>query len=136
MILHLPIFRALGFSGAVFGLGPVLGLFLLTQQPHLPDFQRASVTGRVTYENRPVTGTMVYFSLPGDLNTPCGMLQPDGSFDLQESCPLGTAPGEYRLHFVTSFRGRKLPAKFHNHDTSGLVVRITPGWNHVQIDLK
>jgi hypothetical protein len=136
MIPHFPSFRALGFSGAVFGLGPVLGLFLLIQQPHLSDFQRASVTGRVTYENRPVTGTMIYFSLPGDLSTPGGLLQPDGSFDLQESCPDGTAPGEYRLHFVAGIRGRKLPAKFRKADTSGLVVRITRGWNHVQIDLK
>src|SRR4051794_3416079 len=99
MITHLTSLKVLSLSGAMFGLGPVLGVLSMLHQPGSLISQEASVTGRVTYENRPVTGMLVCFSLPGQRNTCCGLLAPDGSFYLQaQNFGEGIAPGEYCVH--------------------------------------
>ena len=137
MITFLPSLKVLSLSGAMFGLGPVLGLFSMIHQPGSLRSQEASVVGRVTYENRPVTGMLICFSLPGQRNTCCGSLAPDGSFFLRaQNFGEGIAPGEYRVHFETTPSGTKLPAKFFEPDSRELVVQIPPRVVDIQIDLK
>jgi hypothetical protein len=137
MIVRFSILRVLNLNGAMLSLGPFLGLFLMSQQPHSPSFQSASISGRVTYENRPVTGMMICLSLPGEQNTCYGTLQPDGSFELLSSRPAESpAPGVYRIHFEATPGGTKLPDKFFQPDSRELELQIVPGRNHIQVDLK
>src|SRR5947209_2088045 len=137
MITYLPSLKVLSLSGAMFGLGPVLGLLSMIHQPGSLSSQEASVVGRVTYENRPLTGMLICFSLPGQRNTCCGLLAPDGSFFLRaQNFGEDIAPGEYRVHFETTLTSTKLPAKFFDPDSRELVVQIPPRVVDIQIDLK
>jgi hypothetical protein len=135
--MHFPIHKVRTWGGAVFSLGPALALFLMVQQPSSRESLGASVSGRVTYEGRPVTGMMICFRAPDRPNTSYSVLGPDGSFSLQTHRPGdGAAPGKYLAHFETTPGGTPLPSKFFDPDSRELQVEFTRGWNHCQIDLK
>jgi hypothetical protein len=135
--MHFHIHTARSYSRVVLSLGPAVALFLLVLEPAPRKFEGASVTGRVTYEGRPVSGMMICFSSADKPHASYDMLAPDGSFQLQTNRPGdGAAPGNYRVHFHTPHGGSSLPAKYSNPDTTELVVEIARNWNHCEIDLR
>jgi hypothetical protein len=135
--MHFHIHMLRHCSGALLSLSPALALLLMVQRPDSAKFEGATVIGRVTYEDRPVSGMMICFSLPDKPHVSYGMLAPDGSFRLQTNrTGDGAAPGTYRVHFHFPELGSWLPEKFTGPEIPDLVLDVSRGWNHCAIDLR
>jgi hypothetical protein len=108
----------------------------------------ATVTGKVTYQGRPVThGSVVFRS--ADKTARSGVIGPDGSYTVQ-----GVHPGEVKVAVLSrdpsKARGKRtpeeraeakkswfpLPRKFEDPETSGVGYTVEAGTVRCDIDLK
>jgi hypothetical protein len=111
---------------------------------------RATVTGKVTYQGRPVRhGTVIL--LGGDKMARAGVVQPDGSYLVE-----GVPPGSVKIGVISGdpSKGRSpmrdgkrvrpgriegwfpLPSKFEAPETSGLSCTVDSGHVNHDIELK
>lgn len=115
--------------------------------------QMGSVSGKVTFNGKPVTKGMVTF-VSSEPNRPnaTGMLQSDGSYSLNTpEHGSGALVGEYKVavsgkdpdaynQVVAPGEPMKIessiPAKFENPDSSGLTAKVVSGSNMHNFDLK
>jgi hemoglobin len=92
----------------------------------------ASVEGKVTYKGRPLTEGKIEF-VPPDGKRLSAPVQPDGTYRLEK----GAAPGKYRVVIQTQ-AGKdavRIPARYADPATSGLIVEVRPGRNNLDIEL-
>jgi hypothetical protein len=96
----------------------------------------APVTGRVTYSGRPLYDATICLDTDGH-HSAYAPLQADGSFRLinMTSMDGGAVPGRYHAHLYTHSKGPKFPSKYRDPETSGIELRVVPGWNDFRIDL-
>jgi hemoglobin len=107
--------------------------------------ETASVSGQVTYLGKPVTGGVITFVM-GKAGV-SGTIAPDGSYKMDK-----LTPGEYKVAVDTEALklppggagGQKppagtyvaIPAKYRNADSSALAVKLEPGKQAFNIDLR
>jgi hypothetical protein len=116
----------------------------------------ATVTGKVSYQGRPVTYGSILF-LSSDRTSRSGVLEADGSYTVER-----VHPGEVRIGVIShdpskvlrsgkpAHRGEKgiaaakkalktwfpLPRKFEDPDTSGVGCSLDPGHVNYDVELK
>jgi hypothetical protein len=113
--------------------------------------EKASVTGRVTYQGKPVPkGTITFMAVDPNGRNATGEIGPDGSYTLQtEEARDGAQLGEYRVTIYahdepildytppTPVKPKLLvPAQYEKPDTSGLTKTVVRGSNVFDFDLK
>jgi hypothetical protein len=85
----------------------------------------STFTGKVTYQGQPVTSGVIYFLGPAPkMQMGMGTIRDDGTY-VATDVPVG----EVRV----SFQVPKLPAKYADPNTSGLVYAITSGMASLDI---
>lgn len=111
--------------------------------------QTAPVTGKVTYQGKPVVQGTVVFTPEGSGHAATGDIQPDGTFQLTTSKKNdGAVPGKYKVAVQVfpaeggavpgmEFAGGKppIPLKFMDAGTSGLTAEIKAGENTLDLAL-
>jgi len=101
--------------------------------------ERALVVGRATSGGHPLGGMWILFEGVGaGGHTVASTVEADGSFRMEPGGGEGLSPGEYRVHFLPRRAGVSHPSldpKYEDPGTSGLEVRIGPGWNEVVFSL-
>jgi hypothetical protein len=102
----------------------------------------ARVNGRATSGGRPLGGMWIMFREDGPRGfTASGLIEADGSFRMKPWGQLGregVAPYTYRVYFISKKSGAPQPwldPKYEDPGTSGLEVRIGPGWNEIVFSL-
>jgi len=103
----------------------------------LPLAPPSVVTGRVTFEGRPVSDMTMCLDR-GGMHAAYAHLRDDGTFDLisQAWTDGGAQPGRYRGHLYTHAHGPRMPSRFADPATSGIEIEIASGWNDFRIDLQ
>lgn len=106
----------------------------------------ASVTGTVTFDDRPLESGRIVFQATGE-SMAYGELGPDGRYTLIAGDQQGITPGEYIVtvatHEVGEITGRGnppltiliTPARYGNKDTSDLRADVLPGHNKLDFEL-
>jgi hypothetical protein len=98
---------------------------------------RAIVEGNVTFDGKPVTGGIIKFtSATGD--TEEGMLRVEGNYYV-ENAPVGECKVSVDPEAVKPELGSryvKLPPKYLKAETTDVTVKIEPGSNKFDIELK
>ena len=104
--------------------------------------KKISVDGRISYKGQPLTSGFLKLVGPEGGYTGA-MIQPDGTFSIT-----GVAPGENKVGVREAPQSSRpgsnepktppvtLPAKFHDPETSGVVVSIAPDAKEITIDMK
>jgi hypothetical protein len=127
----------------------LLALFPLACGQSGPEM--ASVSGKVTYNGKPVPkGAITFQAVDPSGRNATGAIEPDGSYTLQTEQPRdGALLGEYRV--AISARDdevlmytppkpippkRLVPAKYENPGTSELTATVKSGRNDIPFDLK
>jgi hypothetical protein len=102
----------------------------------------AQVVGRATCEGHPLGGMWILFLEDGPRGfTASDLIEADGSFRMKPWSRLdreGVAPGTYRVYFIPKESGMPDPSldpKYEDPGTSGLLVRVGPGWNEIVFSL-
>lgn len=111
----------------------------------------ARVRGVVTYNGQPVPKGLISFqTTAGDGRNATGLIQPDGSYELQTESPRdGALLGDYRVSVsareddeVLMYIPKKpvkpkllVPQKYENPQTSGLTATVASGSNTHNFDL-
>jgi hypothetical protein len=113
--------------------------------------EKASVTGRVTYQGKPVPkGTITFQAVDPKGRNATGEIGPDGTYTLQTETPRdGAQLGEYKVTIyahnepildytpTTPVKPELLvPAQYENPETSGLTKTVQRGSNVFDFDLK
>jgi hypothetical protein len=113
--------------------------------------EMARVTGKVTYQGKPVPkGTIAFIPVAGTGRNATGAIAPDGTYTLQTEDPNdGAQLGEYRVTIsarddavldytppVPILPKRLAPEKYENPETSGLKETVVRGSNVFDFDLK
>ena len=121
-----------------------LGLALLLVATGCNQSNLAKVTGKVTYNDEPVTSGTITFAAE-DKPAAYGDLQPDGSYELQTEKPGdGATPGSYKV-FVVAMQDQggalpeersplpapTIPIKYTSLATSDLTAEVEPGKENV-----
>lgn len=113
--------------------------------------EMASVSGKVTYNGQPVPkGTISFQTTDPDGRNATGMIQPDGSYELQTEQPGdGALLGNYRVSIsareeeeILMYIPKKpvkpkllIPEKYENPATSNLTAAVTSGSNTHNFEL-
>ena len=109
----------------------------------LPAYQVYQVEGKVLLaDGKPLNGGWIYFVPKGDLPvTPSGVIGTDGTFSLATGgSGDGAPPGDYKVRVESpqiqqaAGKSRKkpaFPARYTDEDSSGLVVTVRAGSNHL-----
>lgn len=112
--------------------------------------EMASVRGVVTYDGQPVPKGLVSFqAVAADGRNATGLIQPDGSYELQTENPRdGALLGEYRVSIsarddeVLMYIPKKptppkrlVPQKYENPETSNLTATVASGSNTHNFEL-
>jgi hypothetical protein len=102
-----------------------------------PDVNLSPVTGRITIGGHMVSDLAVCLDTGGQ-HAAYGWVEPDGSFTVSDMrwYDAGVVPGRYRAHFFTHAHGPHIPPKYREAKTSGIDIKIAPGWNGLSIDLR
>jgi hypothetical protein len=110
----------------------------------------ARVTGKVTYQGRPVMkGTVTFVSISPNGRNATGLLDPNGNYKLQtETAGDGAELGDYQVTIyahdeeVLQYKPkvpvkveRRVPEKYENPKTSGLNRTVKSGSNEFNIEL-
>ena len=111
----------------------------------------AKVTGKVTYNGKPVSkGTVTFITtVEGGGRNATGEIQPDGSYKLQTEAPGdGAQLGEYKVTIyshddvILDYTPPKpippkilVPEKYEKPGTSGLTKKVERGSNTINFDL-
>jgi hypothetical protein len=140
MPLHLHTMRS--YCAGAFLVIPAAAL-LSAAYPSPSDMpELARVVGRATCGGRPLGGMRIIFQEDGPRGfTASGLVEADGSFRMKPWGQLGrdgVAPGTYRVYFISNESGMPDPwlePRYEDPGTSGLEVRIGPGWNEVVYSL-
>jgi hypothetical protein len=113
--------------------------------------EMARVTGKVTYQGKPVPkGTIAFIAVDSHARNATGAIAPDGTYRLQTEEPNdGAQLGEYRvtvsarddvvLDYIppVPVKPKMLaPAKYENPETSGLKATVVRGSNVFDFDLQ
>lgn len=115
--------------------------------------EMATVTGKVTYQGKPLTkGTISFISTDPSRSNANSVIGPDGSYSLQTTNPGdGAVVGEYKVivsdvdpnSLNTAAPGepvkkqeRLIPEKYENPDSSGLTRKVESGRNTFDIALE
>jgi len=115
--------------------------------------EMAKVTGKVTYQGKPLTkGTISFISTDPNRANANSVIGPDGSYSLQTTNPGdGAVVGEYKI-IVSDIdpnalntpapgepvkkQERVIPEKYENPDASGLTRKVERGSNSFDIALE
>lgn len=115
--------------------------------------EMARVSGKVTYQGKPLTkGTISFISVDPNGTNANSVIGPDGSYSLQTTNPNdGAVVGEYRV-IVSDIdpnalntpapgepvkkQERTIPEKYEKPDTSGLTKKVESGSNTFDIALE
>jgi hypothetical protein len=110
----------------------------------------AKVTGKVTYNGKPVTkGTITFVTIDKTGRNATGAIQPDGSYTLQTEEPGdGAQLGDYNVTIAARDEEildytppkpippkRLVPEKYEKPQTSGLTKKVVSGSNSFNFDL-
>lgn len=115
--------------------------------------EMAKVTGKVTYQGKPLTkGTISFVSTDPSRSNANSVIGPDGSYSLQTTNPGdGAVVGDYKIvvsdvdpnSLNTPAPGepvkkqeRLIPEKYENPDASGLTRKVVSGSNTFDIALE
>jgi hypothetical protein len=102
-----------------------------------PDLAR--VTGRATCGGHPLRGMRILFQpIESRGHGAVSSVMADGSYRIETRQGTGLFPGAYRVHFFPSENEAPDPSldpKYMDSRTSGLEVRIGPGWNEIVFSL-
>lgn len=115
--------------------------------------EMATVTGKVTYQGKPLTkGTISFISTDPSRSNANSVIGPDGSYSLQTTNPGdGAVVGDYKVivsdvdpnSLNTAAPGepvkkqeRLIPEKYENPDSSGLTRKVESGRNTFDIALE
>jgi len=110
-----------------------------SRQP-VKDPTRASVSGTVTLDDKPLGGGSITFLSKKDANyRVTGMIKNDGSFAF-DGAPVGTAQLAVEtdsLRYADPAHFMAIPPKYRAIETSGLSFEVQPGDNtNVKVELK
>jgi hypothetical protein len=107
------------------------------QRAERPD--RALVTGKVTYQGKPVPGGIITFMVTtGSGNTAGGMLRADGSFYMEDA-PIGENQITIDTEAIKPELGSRyvqLPEKYLSPEKSGLTFDVKAGENQADFALE
>jgi hypothetical protein len=107
------------------------------------------VSGTVTLDGSPIgPGFLVFAPVDGGTNPANGAIQPDGSYQLKTANTRGLNPGKYNVSVTIldqpdvppgerSYEVAKsrIPVRYNDLSTSGLVFEVQPGANTIDIAL-
>jgi len=93
---------------------------------------KASVSGKVVYQGKPVTGGIITFAGKNGLAIKAAVAA-DGTYVLN-----GVKPGEYKVGINTKVNPKipQVPAKYNDPDKSGLTCNVKEGRQTLDLDLK
>ncbi len=140
MPLHIHSIRS--WCAAALAAIPAVILYCGAYGPPRAESELATVTGHVTRGGQPLGGMWIVFEEAGPHGRESyGALQPDGTFRVHPRDSLGrdgAVPATYRVYFLSRSPGapKSLVAPAYlKARTSGLVVRVEPGWNEFSFTL-
>jgi hypothetical protein len=126
-----------------------VGLFLATAAGCSPKLglETAPVSGKVTYKGKPLPNGTVMF-VPGEGPAAYGEIGKDGAYRLSTGNIDGAVLGNHKVS-ITALQNvgealpeqrsptpsSLLPAKYLNHENSGLTAEVKRGKNEVNFDL-
>ncbi len=139
--------RQMAIHWVSFGAGAIVALAIAGCGKQAPPI--APVTGKVTYEGKPLPGrAVIHFMSEGGFGSSCE-LQPDGTFRLGSEYGKGILPGNYKVSIappIPSPLDTKaavqptyyyIPQKYRDFGTSDLTAEITAdGTNDFPFDMK
>jgi hypothetical protein len=95
--------------------------------------EKAQVSGRVTFEGRPVAGGYFVTLVGADGKKFSSAIQKDGSFSFKTAI----APGVYRVAIepIPSASAAALPKRFASESASGISVSVQAGKSRLELNL-
>ena len=124
-------------------------IILLTSLVGCDSSGRVSVSGTVTFDDRPLGTGTVWFHPIGDGPSGYANVQSDGSYSVRTGSGKGLAPGEYRVAVQATgpipaptpdnpepLPESLIPAKFASPRTSGLKVTVPASGGHFDLELQ
>lgn len=105
-----------------------------------PEFPLAEVSGKVTCNGKPVREGAVLF-VPQAGPAAVGNIAEDGSYRLLSRKPGdGALIGSHKVAIIPPPQSKvanspKIPVKYRDPSTSGLIAEVTKGENHLDFDL-
>lgn len=100
------------------------------------EYTMSPVTGRLTIAGKPAGDVFLCLD-SGTSHCAFGWVKEDGTFNLNSIRMLeGAEPGRYHAHLYTHMNGPKIPAKYRDAKTAGIVLDVASDWNDFQIDLR
>jgi hypothetical protein len=99
------------------------------------DSLESTVTGTVSYQQKPVPFALMNFHYQGRGPMAYTMTAEDGSYELYTGSKMGLVAGKYRVA-IESPSGMELPKKYSAIDTSELEYDVKEGSNVIDIELK
>ena len=109
------------------------------------------VSGRVTFQGKPVWAGVIRFSNPQAAVDMTADLRPDGTYEVVRVSGKGLPAGTYQVAVLPPRRDRPMgliekstkhppvpdiPAKYHQPSTSGLSLTVKPSVNVFDVDLQ
>lgn len=108
----------------------------------------ASVSGKITYKNKPVTTGNILFVPEAGGPTATADIQKDGSYSLKTDKLSGAAPGRYKVMIISMqdtstqlpehrnpLPNLLLPEKYADQNRSGLFATVNEGTNEIHFPL-